>query len=103
MIRLIEHADRLHFTQIALDAGLLPQSELYFRDNLKQLGPCETPVPHTISSGAFKNAVPLIANFMDRLDGLNVGRMVVLVFNVDRLDRDRHRRLHLPEKLGEIT
>ena len=40
---------------------------------------------------------------MGRLDGLNVGRMVVLVFNVDRLDRDGHRRLHLPEQLGEIT
>ena len=103
MLRLTEHGDRLHFTEIALDAGLLPQSELRFRDDLKKHGACQTPVPHTISSGAFKNVVPLIFNFMDRLDGLNVGRMVVLVFNVERLDRNNHRRLHLPEKPGKIT
>ena len=66
MIHLTEHPDRLHFTQVALDSGLFPPTELYFRDELNKLGANGTPVPHTISSGAFKNALPLIANCMDR-------------------------------------
>ena len=101
MLRLTEHGDRLKFLNVVLDKGLLPPCYNEFRVALldRTRGPKRTPVPGCISSGAFKNMLPLVKNFMERLLGLNVGRIMILVFDTNAAGRC----LNLQEKLGEHT
>ena len=85
MLRLTEHSDRLEFLNVCFEHGLLPgpdecEDAKVFQAGL-QSNAEKTPVPGSISSGEFRHLFPLLKNFMHRLEGLNVGRILVLVFD----------------------
>ena len=82
MLRLTWHSHRVDFAKQCLQARLLPRCYHAWVRDLEVQGPINVPVPGVMSSGAFFNLLPLLINFLDRLDGLNVGRMMVLVFHI---------------------
>jgi hypothetical protein len=86
MLRLTYHPDRMGLAQACLEAKLLPQVYKAFVKDLQQKGGSKVPVPGCMSSGAFANLLPLLVHFLARLDGLNVGRIIVLVFFDDEYD-----------------